>query len=60
MDRTVVRLDDRVGELGRGVDAELELGLFAVVGGETLEKERTETRASSSTEGVEDEEALEA
>ena len=60
MDRTVVRLDDRVGELGRGVDAELELGLFAVVGGETLEEERTETRASSSTEGVEDEEALEA
>ena len=41
-----------------GVHAELELGLLAVVGGETLEKESAETRTSATTEGVEDEEAL--
>ena len=56
----VVGLDDRAGQLRRGVHAELELGLLAVVGGEALEEEGTETRASATTEGVEDEEALEA
>ena len=56
----VVRLDDRGAELRRGVHAELELGLLAVVSGEALEEEGTETRASATTEGVEDEEALEA
>jgi len=55
----VVGFDDRVGHLGGRVNAELKLGLFAVVGGETLQKESTETRASSTAEGVEDEEALE-
>lgn len=55
----VVRLDNRVRGLRGGVDGELKLGLLAVVGGETLEQERTETRAGSTTERVEDEEALE-
>ena len=55
----VVRLDDRGAELRRGVHAELELGLLAVVGGETLEDERTETRTGSTAERVENKEALE-
>ena len=54
----VVGLDDGVGHRRRGVYGELELGLLAVVGGETLENERTETGTSSTTERVEDEEAL--
>jgi hypothetical protein len=56
----VVGLDNRARQLGGGVDAELELGLFAVVRGELLEKESTQTGTSSSTEGMEDKEALEA
>lgn len=54
----VVWLNDGAGELGSRVHAELELGLLAVVRRETLEKERAETRASATAEGVEDEEAL--
>ena len=54
----VVGLDDRARELGSGVDTELKLRLLAVVGGETLEDERTETGASSTAERVEDKEAL--
>ena len=54
----VVGLDDRAGQLRRGVHAELELGLLAVVVRETLHKERSETRASSTAERVEYEEAL--
>ena len=55
----VVGLDNRARQLGSGVHAELELGLLAVVVRETLHKERSETRASSTTERVENEEALE-
>ena len=55
----VVRLDDGTRELGRGVDAELELRLLAIVHGQPLKKKSTETRASSTAEGVEDEESLE-
>lgn len=55
----VVRLDYGTRELGCRVDTELELGLLAVVGRETLEEESTETRTSPTTEGVEDEESLE-
>ena len=54
----VVGLDNRARQLGSGVHAELELGLLAVVVRETLHKERSETRASSTAERVEDEEAL--
>ena len=42
-----------------GVDGEAELGLLAVVDGESLEEEGTETGAGTTTNGVEDEEALE-
>ena len=55
----VVRLNDGGGDLGGGVDGETELGLLAVVDGESLEEERTETGAGTTTNGVEDEEALE-
>jgi len=55
----VVRLDDSGGDLRRRVDSEAKLGLLAVVNGETLEEERSETRASTTTDSVEDKEALE-
>ena len=55
----VVRLNDSGGDLGRGVHSEAELGLLAVVNGESLEEERAETGAGTTTDGVEDEEALE-
>jgi len=55
----VVGLNDGSGDLGGGVDGETELGLLAVVNGESLEEERAETGASTTTNGVEDEEALE-
>lgn len=55
----VVRLNNRGGGLGSRVDAELELALLAVVDGETLHEEGTETRAGTTTERVEDEETLE-
>lgn len=56
----VVRLDDGVGHRRGRVNAKLELRLLAVVVGETLHEEGTETRTGSTTEGVEDEEALQA
>lgn len=54
----VVGLDNGGGDLGGRVDAELELALLAVVDGQTLHQEGTETGTCSATEGVEDEEAL--
>ena len=56
----VVGLDDGGGNLRSGVDSELKLGLLAVVDGESLHKEGGEAGAGATTEGVEDEEALEA
>ena len=56
----VVWLNDRRRQLGSGVHAELELGLFAVVCGEALKKKSTEARSSAAAKGVENEEALEA
>lgn len=55
----VVGLNDGGGVLGSRVDTELQLGLLAVVDGQTLHQESTETRTGTTTEGVEDEEALE-
>jgi len=55
----VVRLDDGGGDLGGWVHGETEFGLLAVVDGESLEEEGTETGAGTTTNGVEDEEALE-
>ena len=55
----VVGLDNGGGDLRSRVDTELELALLAVVDGETLHEEGTETGTGTTTEGVEDEEALE-
>ena len=55
----VVGLDNRGGDLRGRVDTELELALLAVVDGEALHEEGTETGTGTTTEGVEDEEALE-
>lgn len=55
----VVGLDDGGSVLGGGVNTELELGLLAVVDRETLHQQSTETGTGTTTEGVEDEEALE-
>ena len=55
----VVGLNDGGGHLGRGVHGEAELGLLAVVDGKSLEEEGAETGSGTTTDGVEDEEALE-
>ena len=55
----VVGLNDGGGDTRSGIDGELELGLLAIVGGEALEEESTETRTRTTAEGVEDQEALE-
>ena len=46
----VVGLDDRGRHLGRRVHGELELGLLAVVGRETLHQKSTKTGSGSTTE----------
>jgi hypothetical protein len=55
---SVVRLNDGSWGSGSRVDSELKLGLLAVLGGETLKKESTETRTGTTTERVEDQETL--
>ena len=55
---SIVGLNDGRRDTRSRVYGELELALLAVVGGETLKKESTESRTSSATERVEDEEAL--
>lgn len=55
----VVWLDDGGGGLGSRVDAELQLALLAVVDGQALHQQGTETRSSATAERVEDQETLE-
>jgi len=55
----VVWLNNGGGDLRGWVDGEAELGLLAVIDGESLEEEGSETGTGTSTDGVEDEEALE-
>jgi len=55
----VVGLNDGGGSLRSGINTEFQLALLAIVDGETLHQEGTETRTGTTTEGVEDEEALE-
>merc|ERR1711959_506822 len=55
----VVWLDDGGGHLRGWVGAESELGLLAVVHGETLKEEGAETGSGATTDGVEHEETLE-
>lgn len=57
-ENSIVRLNDGSRGSGSRVDGELELGLLAVLGRETLEEKSTETRAGTTTEGVEDQETL--
>ncbi len=54
----VVGLHDSGCNLRGRVDGKLQLGLLAVVDGETLHQQRCEARAGASTEAVEDEETL--
>lgn len=56
---SVVGLNDGGRDARSRVDGEFKLALLAVVGRKALEEESTETRTCTSTEGVEDEEALE-
>lgn len=55
----VVWFHDRSRISGSGVDAEFQLGLLAIINGETLHQKGTETRTSTTTERVEDKETLE-
>jgi len=55
----VVGLDNGRCHLRSRVNAELQLALLSVVNGQTLHQKSTETRTSSTTEGVEDQETLE-
>jgi hypothetical protein len=55
----IVRLNHGSGDAGCGVDGELKLGFLAIIGRETLKKERAKTRSSSTSKRVEDQEALE-
>jgi hypothetical protein len=55
----VVWLNNGGGGLRGWVNAELQLGLLAVVDRQALHKEGTETRSGSTTEGVENQETLE-
>lgn len=55
----IVWLNDSCGDLRSRVNAELELALLAIVDGQAFHEESSKTRASSATERVEDQEALE-
>ena len=55
----VVGLHHSRGHLRGGVDGELQFGSLAIVHRETLHEERSESRSSSSSEGMEDKETLE-
>jgi len=55
----VVGFNNGVGDLGRGVDGERELGLLTVINGESFQEEGSETRSSTTSDSVEDAETLE-
>ena len=54
----VVWFDDSSRNLWSWVNSEFELGLLAIIDGKAFKKEGAETSTSTTTEGVEDEEAL--
>lgn len=54
----VVGLDNGRGHLRGRVHRELELALLAIIRSKTLQEERAETGTSTTTKGVEDQEAL--
>merc|ERR1712100_330630 len=55
----VVWLNNSGGDLWGWIDGETELGFLTVIDGKSLEEEGTESRSSSTTDGVEDDETLE-
>jgi hypothetical protein len=55
----VVRLNDGVGNLGRGPNAETNLGLLAVVDGQALAQKGIDSGSSATTDSLVDHEALE-
>ena len=55
----VVWFNNGSRDLWGWVDGETELGFLTVIDGKSFEKEGSETRSSSSTDGVEDKETLE-
>jgi hypothetical protein len=55
----VVWLNNRGGSLWSRIDAELQFALLAIIHGQTLHKESTEARTSSTAERMEDQESLE-
>merc|ERR550514_2252076 len=54
----IVRFDDSSGNLWSRSDGVRQLGLFAVVDGQTLQKKSAKTRSGTSTSSMVDEEAL--
>lgn len=54
----IVGLDNGSGHAGSRVDREFELGLFTILGGETLEEQGTKAGTGTTTKRVEDQEAL--
>jgi len=54
----VVWFNNGGGDLRSGIHTEFELALLAIVDGQTLHQQGTETRTSSTTKGVEDQETL--
>ena len=55
----VVRLNNGGGDLGGRVDGETELGLLAVIDGESFQQEGAESGSGTTSDGVEDHESLE-
>lgn len=55
----IVGLNNGSSCLGSGVDTELKLDLLSKIDRQTLHKEGSETRTSSASEGMEDQETLE-
>ena len=54
----VVRLDNSSCNLWCWVDGKFQLGFLSIVNRQTFHKQRCESRASTSTKGMEDEETL--
>ena len=55
----IVWFDDSSRHLRSRVDCELQLGFLSVVNGQSFHQQRCESRSSSTSEGVEDQESLE-
>jgi len=56
--KAVVRLDDARGDVWRWVDFKANLRFLSVIDGETLKDEHTQTRSSTTSDGVGHDETL--